>query len=182
MDTAYAQCFFNPEALMRMFIHFVNHRVIDSGDPITKTLVLMVHTPVQLVMCETGLIPFQSGDLPNYPYSKMSSVQLQFLLDVLRNADLSKVQFQVPFPGRYTAKVPLPGAVAGRCAHFLRKTKLLQCFSSAMQAHPVHTDPHVQNTLCSIIQQRFMAAVALSDDGTSETENALLHLRQLQRC
>ena len=171
----YANIFFSPNALTRMFVHFVNHRLIQATDPITQTLVLMVNSPVQLVLCETGLIAFQNNDLPVYPYTKMSRQQLKFLHDTLIKMDESKLQLSTSFLGRFSLRIPL---THGKAAYFVSKKSMLDCLAYTMKQHKVHEDAHVQATLCSIIQQRFMAAFPTSAETMLLTQESHLLLKQ----
>jgi hypothetical protein len=157
MDVSFAESFFTPEALARMLVHFINHRLTETADPITQTLILMVNAPVQLVLCETGLIPFQTEELPVYPFSKMSKRQREFLVEALKQADAEKLHTQVQYTGRFTTKLLLQG----KQAYFLRHQAVLQGFGHAMQENCMHKEQHIQDTIRNIIQQRFLAATSV---------------------
>ena len=157
MDVSFGTSFFAPEALARMLVHFINHRLTETADPITQTLILMVNAPVQLVLCETGLIPFQTEELPVYPFSKMSKRQREFLVEALKQADAEKLHTQVQYTGRFTTKLLLQG----KQAYFLRHQAVLQGFGHAMQENCMHKEQHIQDTIRNIIQQRFLAATSV---------------------
>ena len=173
----YAEIFFSPNALTRMLVHFVNHRLIQAADPITQTLVLMVNTPVQLLLCETGLIAFQNNELPVYPYAKMTKRQLRFLHDTLKRTEENKLQLSASFLGRFSLKIPL--VVGNKTAYFISKKAILHSLARTMQQHKVHKIDHVQATLCSIIQQRFTAAFPAEIPPPQAEEETYLQLKQL---
>jgi hypothetical protein len=151
----------------------INHRVQDFQDPLTSTLVLMATSPLQFLLCESGLLVFKTNMLPVVPYT---------LLDPRERAQLHALVAEVPdaqlhdtteSSGQYTLCV-LPfthNRESSPAVHTLCKVRLLLGFVRAMRRPSREEEPHphpnhsiINRTLCGIVLQRFWSRVATPSD------------------
>ena len=69
--------------LRKIIVYMVNHRVQEFSDPLTSTLVLMATSPMQMVCCESGIIPFKTSLLPVIPYALLSDEENMFIQNTI---------------------------------------------------------------------------------------------------
>lgn len=150
--------------LERCVSHMVNHRVQDFQDPLTSTLVLMATTPMQMVLCEAGLLPFKTNLLPVIPYSLLTGVERGSLECMLAHVGDEALHATVESSGQYTLSVQLFTQNIGTSptVTFVCKRRLLRAFVRVMLS--VHETRQVGCTLCNIVLQRFMAQVPTPSD------------------
>ena len=157
--------------LRRALLHAVNHRVQDFPDPLTTTLVLMATSPMQLVLCETGLLLFKTNLLPVLPYGLLKADEVAQFRGWIDPLPAEQLHETVEPNGQYTLSVPLllpppsqqqqpAGAHAGTNNNFICKRTLLRVFVGLMLQNP--TDAH--RTLCHIVLQRFWSRVPTPSD------------------
>ena len=126
--------------IRRALVRMINHRVQDFQDPLTSTLVLMATAPLQLVLCESGLLLFKTNLLPVMPYgllAKQECLDLHRLVEALPNEQLHET---IECSGQYTLGVlsmpPPPAAAAASAtataALLLCKQRLLLNFVDLM--------------------------------------------------
>jgi hypothetical protein len=150
--------------LERCLSHMVNHRVQDFQDPLTSTLVLMATTPMQMVMCEAGVLPFKTNLLPVVPYSLLTASERAGLEHMLSHVADEALHATIESSGQYTLLVqPFTQNIGSSpTATFLCKRRLLCAFVRVMLS--VHESRQVGCTLCNIVLQRFMAQVPTPSD------------------
>ena len=148
--------------LRRALLHAVNHRVQDFPDPLTTTLVLMATSPLQLVLCETGLLLFKTNLLPVFPDSLLRASERAQLREWIEPLPAEQLHETVEPNGQYTLTVaPTPRAPPT----LLCRRALLGVFVGLMTSP---TDAH--RTLCHIVLQRFWSRVPTP----SETVQAVM--------
>lgn len=148
----------------RALAHMVNHRVQDFQDPLTSTLVLMATSPLQMVMCEAGLLPFKTNLLPVIPYALLTAEERQQLQETLAHVPDEQLHDSIEASGQYTLTVlPFTQNVGSSpTVTLLCKRRLLHAFVRVLLS--VHASAQVGRTLCNIVLQRFMAQVPTSSD------------------
>ena len=172
--------------LQRMLLHMINHRVQDFSDPLTSTLVLMATSPLQFVLCESGLLPFKTNLLPVMQYGSLTVDERARLAALVQRVSTDQLHETIESNGQYTLTV-LPfthNASSSPTVCFVCRTRLLHAFvdvmlsgsnsgSSSAQAAAATTtttaaDDHhnnnnnsviVNSTLCNIVLQRFWSRV-----------------------
>jgi hypothetical protein len=148
----------------RMLLHSINHRVQDFPDPLTTTLVLMATSPLQLVLCESGLLLFKSNLLPVLPYTTLKASERALLRSWIEPLPHEQLHETVEPNGQYTLTVlltpPSPQRTAASPPLMLCKRTLLHAFVELMTSAP--TDAH--RTLCNIVLQRFWSRVPTPSD------------------
>ena len=146
--------------LCNLYIYYVNHRIHDTVDPLTHTLVLMATSPLQLVFCETGVLPFRTTELPVYPFADMTPTQRAQFSEILANMPNDKIRECNHDGGKITVSIPLRGIF------YADKLNLLGAFVSAgIYRSKLYTeDNNVRIQFCHIIFQRFLSSVSLSID------------------
>ena len=159
---AFVQLVQGDEFVRRVLLHAVNHRVQDFPDPLTTTLVLMATSPLQLVLCETGLLLFKSNLLPVLPYALLRAPERARLREWIEPLPAEQLHETVEPNGQYTLTVLLQPPAAARSAPtlLLCKRALLEVFVGLMTTTP--TDAH--RTLCNIVLQRFWSRVPTPSD------------------
>ena len=157
--TAFA---FEKSFLEKMLTHMVNHRVQDFQDPLTSTLVIMASSPMQMVMCEAGLLPFKTNLLPVVPYSLLSITERRCLQDIISNVPDEQVHETIEASGQYTLTVlPFTQNAGSSATHtFMCKKRLLHALLGAI----MKGDDLRGRTLCNIVLQRFMAQIPTPSD------------------
>ena len=150
--------------LRRVVLHAVNHRVQDFPDPLTATLVLMATSPLQFVLCETGLLLFKTNLLPVAPYALLRAEESQALRGLIDGMAPEQLHETVESSGQYTLTVLPFTQNLGRAptVHLLCKRALLCAFVGLLQQQPPPQD--VNRTLCNIVLQRFWSRVPTSSD------------------
>ena len=160
----------NDDFIRRALVHMINHRVQDFQDPLTSTLVLMATAPLQLVLCESGLLLFKTNLLPVMQYGLLTGQERTDLGRIVETMAQEQLHETVECSGQYTlAVLPVASHYGGNAAPFhLCKQQLLLNFVDAMmladgEAQPSR-DPTVCGTLCSIVLQRFWSRVCTSSE------------------
>jgi hypothetical protein len=150
--------------LRKIIVYMVNHRVQDFADPLTSTLVLMATSPMQMVCCESGILPFKTSLLPVIPYGLLSFKENTFLQNIISQLPDEVMHETMESSGQYTLSVfhTLSSKV------LLCKRQLLLNFAFVMfHNNNVYGDVAICKTLCNIILQRFMARVPVPSDMVS---------------
>jgi hypothetical protein len=147
--------------LRKIIVYMVNHRVQDFSDPLTNTLVLMATSPIQMVCCESGIIPFKTSLLPVIPYALLSSEENLFIQNIISQLSDGVMHETMESSGQYTLSVfhALSSPV------FICKKQLLLNFMYVMfNNNNTYCDTAICKTLCNIILQRFMARVPVPSE------------------
>lgn len=147
--------------LRKIIVYMVNHRVQDFADPLTSTLVLMATSPMQLVCCESGVLPFKTSLLPVIPYALLSIRENNFIQDIISQMSDDIMHETMESSGQYTLSIF--HALSSKV--FICKRQLLLNFIHVMfNNNSVYNDVAICKTLCNIILQRFMARVSVSSE------------------
>ena len=155
--------------LRKIIVYMVNHRVQDFSDPLTNTLVLMATSPVQMVCCESGILPFKTSLLPVIPYALLSKEDNLLIQNIISKLPDHLLHETMESSGQYTLSA---FNVLPSCKSLLCKRKLLLNFVHVMfHNNNIYNDISICKTLCNIILQRFMAIVPVS----SELVSTILH-------
>ena len=155
--------------LRKIIVYMVNHRVQDFSDPLTNTLVLMATSPVQMVCCESGILPFKTSLLPVIPYALLSKEDNLLIQNIISKLPDHLLHETMESSGQYTLSA---FHVLPSCKALLCKQKLLLNFVHVMfHNNNIYSDISICKTLCNIILQRFMAIVPVS----SELVSTILH-------
>ncbi len=150
--------------LRKIIVYMVNHRVQDFADPLTSTLVLMATSPVQMVCCESGILPFKTSLLPVIPYGLLSMKENTFIQEIISQLSDDVMHETMESSGQYTLSIF--HALSSKV--FLCKRQLLLNFTFVMfNNNNVYNDVAICKTLCNIILQRFMARVPVPSEMVS---------------
>lgn len=163
--------------LRRVILHAVNHRVQDFQDPLTSTLVLMATSPLQCVMCESGLLLFKTHLLPVIPYGLFHREELAQLHALIAPLGPESLHETVESNGQYTLTVIEFNHNPGRApsVHLLGKGILLSVFVALMMASPNQGGlPDANRTLCNIVLQRFLSRVSTPSEIVSSVMSAIV--------
>ena len=156
--------------LRKILIYMVNHRVQDFTDPLTNTIVLMATSPLQLMLCESGLLPFKTNLLPVIPYSLFSSSEKEELRMLVLSISDDHCLETMESSGQYT--LSLFSTIANPI--IICKKKLLMNFAYViMHNNSEFHDPTICRILCNVILQRFMARVPVSSEIISEVIHSI---------
>jgi hypothetical protein len=148
--------------IQRFVIHSINQRVQEFSDPITTTLLLLVNTPINIVLCESGILPFKTNLLPVFPYGSLYIEEIKTLNHIVKTAPIELQRETVESSGQYTLTI---GPPKGSKPQFICKNKILMNFVYVMfKYNNIRDDFRVCKTLCNIIVQRLMARVPISSD------------------
>jgi len=79
----YHDIFDDDGLIQKMLIYFINNRIQDFVDPLTTTLYLMMSTPLQFVLCESGILPFKTNLLSVFPYNLLQKDHLQTMETII---------------------------------------------------------------------------------------------------
>lgn len=154
--------------LSQMYTFFVKHRLQDTHDPLTHTLILMATSPIQFAMCESGIMPFKTTNLPIYPFVDMEDSQRTAIASILSDVPTSKINESVEGCGKISVSVTLP------VVSFIDKQTLLKAFVDAVTvcsgggASITVDDERVPRRFCRIIFQRFLSSVSMSPTSQNE--------------
>jgi hypothetical protein len=152
-----------PSFLQRMFAHMVNNRVQDFQDPLTSTLVIMATSPMQMVLCEAGILPFKTTLLPVVPYALLTVCERKLMQDIISRVPDDHVSEAIESSGQYTLTVlPFTHNVgtSSTVTHMCKKRLLCALVESIRsKGHP-----DVVQALCNIVLQRFMAQISTPSD------------------
>lgn len=151
--------------LRKIIVYFVNHRVQDFTDPLTNTLVLMATSPIQMVFCESGLLPFKTSLLPVIPYTLLAPEENIFIQnEIMAQLPDNLMHETMESSGQYTLSVF--HALSSKT--YLCKRQLLLNFVHVMfYNNNIYSDATICKTLCNIILQRFMAIVSVPSEMAS---------------
>ena len=150
--------------LRKIIVYMVSHRVQDFADPLTSTLVLMATSPMQMVCCESGILPFKTSLLPVIPYGLLSMKENNFIQSILSQLSDEVMHETMESSGQYTLSVF--HALSSKV--LLCKRQLLLNFMFVMfNNNNVYSDVAICKTLCNIILQRFMARVPVPSEMVS---------------
>ena len=147
--------------LRKIIVYMVNHRVQDFSDPLTNTLILMAPSPMQMVCCESGIIPFKTSLLPVIPYALLSREENEFIQNVILQFSDDIMHETMESSGQYTLSV---FHSLSNAAFICKKQLLLNFVHVMINNNSTHCDDAVSRTLCNIILQRFMARVSVPSE------------------
>ena len=156
----------------KMLTHMVNNRVQEFQDPLTSTLVLMASSPMQMSLCEAGLLPFKTNLLPVVPYSLLTSAEKRCLHEIISHVPDDQVHETIESSGQYTLTViPFTQNLGSSSTITLmcKKTLLNASIGAIMKGN----DPLVGRSLGNIVLQRFMAQVPTPSDIAGQIMAAL---------
>ena len=156
--TRYVRWLNDSELLCQMYVFYVNHRLQETQDPLTHTLVIMSTMPIQLVFCESGILPFRTPNLPVYPFTDMTQQQRMDIAARLAEVPSKKVIESVEGCGKISVAVPMGSRV------FVDKVLLVRTFVNAVTERaqlPQDHDNRLSRRFCKIIFQRFVSSVTL---------------------
>jgi hypothetical protein len=147
--------------LRKSIVYMVNHRVQDFADPLTSTLVLMATSPLQMVLCESGLLPFKTSLLPVIPYVYLSEEENKSMQKIISQAPDEFMHETMESSGQYTISiVPMMSNSVFVC----KRQLLINFVHVIFKNNKVYGDASICKTLCNIILQRFMARVSIPSD------------------
>jgi hypothetical protein len=147
--------------LRKIIVYMVNHRVQDFSDPLTNTLVLMATSPMQLVCCESGIIPFKTSLLPVIPYGLLSREENLFVQNIILQFSDESMHETMESSGQYTLSV---FHSLSNLAFMCKRQLLLNFVHVMINNNSTHCDDAVSKTLCNIIMPRFMARVSVPSE------------------
>ena len=156
----------------KMLTHMVNNRVQEFQDPLTSTLVLMATSPMQMSLCEAGLLPFKTNLLPVVPYSLLTASERRCLHEIISHVPDGQVHETIESSGQYTLTVlPFTQNLGSSSTITLmcKKTLLNASVGAIMKGN----DPLVGRSLSNIVLQRFMAQVPTPSDIAGQIMAAL---------
>ena len=179
--------------IQRMLCHMVNNKIQDFQDPLTSTLVLMATSPLQMVLCEAGLLPFKTTLLPVLPYSILTLGEIEQMRQILADTCDRQLHETVESSGQYTLSVAPVAQTSqqqhqqmaanknnssGSAAVTICRRSLLHAFVSVMMftSSSSKQDENqliVNRTLCNIVLQRFMASVSTPSEIVSSVMSTL---------
>jgi len=154
---------FEDDALLqRMLIYFINNRIQDFVDPLTTTLYLMMSTPLQFVLCESGLLPFKTNLLTVFPYNFLKVEHLETLESIINEVSVEHQRETMETSGQYTLAVNLNKINSHK---FTNQKKILENFVVVIfKNNKVYEDLNVCKTLCNIVLQRLMSKIQFSSE------------------
>lgn len=154
------------EFVRKLLIVMINNRIQEFADPLTNTLALMMISPIQLVFCEAGIIPFKTNALPIYSYSAMTKEELAIFKDIVVSSKIEKSQTTMESSGQYTFSVPLNLSKSSSSEHqFLSKDILLKNFVWILfHRNSIYHDKYICKALSNIVLQRLMARIMISSE------------------
>ena len=156
----------------KMLTHMVNNRVQEFQDPLTSTLVLMATSPMQMSLCEAGLLPFKTNLLPVVPYSLLTASERRCLHEIISHVPDGQVHETIESSGQYTLTVlPFTQNLGSSSTITLMCKKTL--LNAAVGAIMKGNDPLVGRSLSNIVLQRFMAQVPTPSDIAGQIMAAL---------
>ena len=177
--------------IQRMLCHMVNNKIQDFQDPLTSTLVLMATSPLQMVLCEAGLLPFKTTLLPVLPYSILTLGEIEQMRQILADTCDRQLHETVESSGQYTLSVAPVAQTSqqqhqqmaanknnsgGSAAVTICRRSLLHAFVAVMMSSSSKKDENqliVNRTLCNIVLQRFMASVSTPSEIVSSVMSTL---------
>lgn len=148
--------------IQKMLIYFINNRIQDFVDPLTTTLYLMMSTPLQFVLCESGILPFKTNLLSVFPYNLLQKEHLKNLETIILEVPVEHHRETMETSGQYTLSIPLNKP---NCHTFVNQKKVLENFVIVIfKNNKVYEDLNVCKTLCNIVLQRLMSKIQFSSD------------------
>lgn len=154
----FAELIADEQFIRKVLVHTINNRVQDFEDPLTSTLIIMVNSPLQLVVCEAGIMIFRTNTLPVFPFDKLGAQHKQAILSIVEAAGVNGVTEAYHGCGKHTVQVSL-GAIPP-----LGKRQLLSVFVQAMTTQRSFSDQGVMKQLCNIILQRFLSSISVPSE------------------
>jgi len=148
--------------IQKMLIYFINNRVQDFVDPLTTTLYLIMSTPLQFVLCESGILPFKTNLLPVFPYNILRIEHLKTLESIILEVPVENHRETMETSGQYTLSIFLNKQ---SCHKFINQRKVLENFVIVIfKNNRIYEDLNVCKTLCNIVLQRLMSKIQFSSD------------------
>lgn len=167
--------------LKRMIVYCVNKRIQDFADPLTNTLILIMTSPIQIVFCESGILPFKTSLLPVFPYSSLKPSEINVLVQIIEQSSPELQRETMESSGQYTLSIVHKqvqasslvnprNTTSGVCNLYICKRKLLVNFIQIMlhEENTNSSNPNVHKTLCNIILQRLMARISIQSEIISQ--------------
>jgi hypothetical protein len=92
----------NEDFLRRIIVHTINQRIQDFQDPLTNTMTLILTSPIQIMFCESGVLPFETSLLPVIPYSILTNEELLVFKDIIVSTSSANQKETMESSGQYT--------------------------------------------------------------------------------
>lgn len=154
----------DPELLCRIYIYYVNHRLYEHSDPLTKTLILMSTAPVQFVLCESGILPFNTSELPIFPFTDLFPEQRDRLFQMIKNIPPHNISEISSGNGGITLRSSLKFNNTEKDSFFLLdKFYIMQAFVRAIKmfSRLPDDDKNIPCKFGQIIFQRYISSISL---------------------
>lgn len=151
----------DPELLCRIYIYYVNHRLYEHSDPLTRTLILMSTAPVQFVLCESGILPFNTSELPIFPFTDLYPEQRERLFQIIRNIPPQSIREMSSGNGSITMRASL--GYTEKSPLLLDKVCVMQAFIKAIKSFSrlPDDDKNIPSKFGQIIFQRYISSISL---------------------
>jgi len=158
----YHDIFDDDGLIQKMLIYFINNRIQDFVDPLTTTLYLMMSTPLQFVLCESGILPFKTNLLSVFPYNLLQKDHLQTMETIITEVPTEYQRETMETSGQYTLTIFLN---KHNSHNFLDPKRVLENFVIIIfKNNKVYEDLNVCKTLCNIVLQRLMSKIQFSSN------------------
>ena len=159
LHTQFMEFLSDPELLCSMYVFFVNHRMYEHTDPLTKTLILMSTAPVQFVLCESGILPFNTSELPVFPFTDLLPTQKSKLIQML----LSIPSASITESSYGNGSISIRAALGHSSSCFMDRGIILNAFIRAVKlfSRLPDEDNCIPNKFCHIIFQRYISSISL---------------------
>lgn len=155
---------YNDDFIQRILIYSINHRVQEFSDPLTTTLLFFMNTPLQIVLCESGILPFKTSLLPVFPYSLLTKEEIIVLEDIVRETHADFQKETMESSGQYTLTI----CTGNMQSAVMCKKKILTNFIYVMFKYNTYgNDFRICKTLCNIIIQRLMSRILIPSEHIS---------------
>lgn len=154
----------DPELLCRMYIYYVNHRLYEHSDPLTKTLILMSTAPVQFVLCESGILPFNTTELPIFPFTDLFPEQRDRLFHMIKTIPEQDISETSCGNGSITLRSSLRyNNNKDKDMLLLDKMCIMQAFIRAIKqfSRLPADDNNIPSKFGQIIFQRYISSISL---------------------
>eukprot|EP00961_Rhodomonas_salina_P089550 1204244-Rhodomonas_salina.3 len=145
--------FLDEGTLQRLLIHACNNATPYLVDPVTDIVSTMLRSPLEIMLCSTGLMPFKNTPNIVLPFNLMTPVQRKSLNDLisssLSNTNNSTIKFRsncilICFNGvkRKLQQLTVESVLMSMCSAIMNSTSF------------VHIDKKKRVALCNILLQR----------------------------
>jgi hypothetical protein len=164
---AYISLFFKDAMLQRVLSHISNTSNIRHVDPITRTCVETIQTPIQCALNEQGVCPFKKHPTIIFPFAMMNDEQLAFLTELQIEENRSSVSTHSLMGGGrmllFFESLP---------QHYIPHSEVLIAMCKAILGHDqYHCEQRLQS--CNIVLQRVAAVINLSNSTLKQVNDGL---------